>query len=93
MNDAVLRFRWEDIKAFSRASGDRNPLHLSESYARRSPFGRPVVFGVLGGLHCLRHFPKRPGRRAVEIAMTFPKAGKLGYACSMDMAKGVIVVQ
>ncbi len=24
---------------------------------------------------------------------TFPKAGKLGYACSMDMSKGVIVVQ
>src|SRR5678815_2138639 len=29
----------------------------------------------------------------VEIAVTFPKAGKLGYACSMDMNKGVIVVQ
>lgn len=29
----------------------------------------------------------------VEIAVTFPKAGKLGYACGMDMAKGVIVVQ
>lgn len=30
---------------------------------------------------------------AVEIAVTFPKAGKLGYACGMDMNKGVIVVQ
>jgi plastocyanin domain-containing protein len=29
----------------------------------------------------------------VELAVTFPKAGKLGYACSMDMNKGVIVVQ
>ena len=30
---------------------------------------------------------------AVAIDVTFPKAGKLGYACGMDMNKGVIVVQ
>lgn len=29
----------------------------------------------------------------VEIAVTFPKAGKLDYACGMDMNKGFIVVQ
>jgi plastocyanin domain-containing protein len=29
----------------------------------------------------------------VELAATFPKAGKLGYACSMDMVKGMIVVR
>jgi plastocyanin domain-containing protein len=29
----------------------------------------------------------------VEIAATFPKAGTLGYACSMNMTKGTIVVQ
>ena len=34
-----------------------------------------------------------PLDKPVEIAMTFPKAGRLGYSCSMDMAKGVIVVQ
>ena len=34
-----------------------------------------------------------PLDKAVEIAITFPKAGKLGYACNMDMAKGVIVVE
>jgi plastocyanin domain-containing protein len=28
----------------------------------------------------------------VEIAATFPKAGTLGYACSMNMTKGTIVV-
>jgi len=29
----------------------------------------------------------------VELATTFPKAGKLGYACGMDMVRGTIVVQ
>ena len=29
----------------------------------------------------------------VEVAVTFAKAGKLTYACSMNMTKGIIVVQ
>lgn len=34
-----------------------------------------------------------PLDKPVELAVTFPKAGKLGYACSMNMTKGIIVVQ
>jgi plastocyanin domain-containing protein len=34
-----------------------------------------------------------PLDKPVELAVTFPKAGKLSYACSMDMTKGYIVVQ
>ena len=34
-----------------------------------------------------------PLNKPIELAVTFPKAGKLGYACSMDMNKGIIVVQ
>jgi plastocyanin domain-containing protein len=34
-----------------------------------------------------------PLDKPVEVAVTFPKAGTLSYACSMDMIKGVIVVQ
>lgn len=34
-----------------------------------------------------------PLNEAVEVAVTFPKAGKLTYACSMNMNKGTIVVQ
>ena len=34
-----------------------------------------------------------PLDKPIEIAVTFPKAGKLGYACGMDMAKGTIVVE
>jgi 3-hydroxybutyryl-CoA dehydratase len=37
----------EDIKAFAQLSGDRNPLHLDDAFARRSRFGRPVAHGVL----------------------------------------------
>jgi len=34
-----------------------------------------------------------PLNTPVEIATTFPKGGKLGYACGMDMIKGTITVQ
>ena len=34
-----------------------------------------------------------PLDKPVEIAATFPKAGTLEYACSMQMTKGTIVVR
>ena len=34
-----------------------------------------------------------PLHEQVEIAATFPKAGKLTYACGMDMVHGTITVQ
>jgi plastocyanin domain-containing protein len=34
-----------------------------------------------------------PLNTPVEVTVTFPKAGKLSYTCSMDMVKGTIIVQ
>lgn len=34
-----------------------------------------------------------PLNQPVEVAVTFPRAGTLSYACSMDMVKGQIFVQ
>lgn len=36
-----------DIDAFAALTGDRNPLHLDDAFARRSRFGRPVAHGIL----------------------------------------------
>lgn len=36
-----------DIFAFADASGDYNPLHIDEQYARHSLFGRRVAHGIL----------------------------------------------
>lgn len=36
---------------------------------------------------------KLPLNKAVEVALTFPKTGELGFGCSMDMHTGVIRVQ
>ncbi|MEU3624355.1 hypothetical protein BS329_04890 [Amycolatopsis coloradensis] len=42
-----------DLALFAEASGDRNPLHTSAEYARRTPFGGPVAHGVLAAVAAL----------------------------------------
>ena len=42
------------LDAFRRLSHDENPLHYDAAYARRTPFGAPVVYGMLGVLAALR---------------------------------------
>ncbi|MHB0879038.1 MAG: MaoC/PaaZ C-terminal domain-containing protein [Anaerolineae bacterium] len=37
-----------DIVAFSGVSGDYNPLHTDEEFARQTPFGGRVAHGLLG---------------------------------------------
>jgi 3-hydroxybutyryl-CoA dehydratase len=40
-------FSAEDAAAFARISGDVNPLHVDETYAKGAGFASPVLFGML----------------------------------------------
>ncbi len=37
----------DDIRAFADVTGDRNPLHLDEEFARQTRFGRRIAHGML----------------------------------------------
>lgn len=44
-NERVLSA--EDVRTFAEVTGDDNPIHLDEDYARKAGFDKPVVHGVL----------------------------------------------
>lgn len=39
----------EDIRNFAAATGDQNPVHLDETYAAGTRFGRRIAHGMLTG--------------------------------------------
>lgn len=82
----AIRYTAEDLDAFRLASHDRNPLHLSEDYARRTAFGGRVVFGVLSGLYALGQVADRPGTALARINLDFSGAATEGvaYAAEVD---------
>jgi NAD(P)-dependent dehydrogenase (short-subunit alcohol dehydrogenase family)/acyl dehydratase len=84
--DAPVRFAAADLARFSAASHDVNPLHLSESYARRTAFGERVVFGVLGALAALARLAPRPGRALAKLSVEFagPLFAGVDYAVDLD---------
>ena len=66
-----IRFSEALMGLFSAASGDVNPLHLSDSYARQSPYGQRVVFGALGFLACLAKAPVPAGKTIASVQVDF----------------------
>ena len=68
----------------------KTPLTLVFTRTTDQTCTKTVVITLDDGKNIERDLPLD---KPVEIAVTFPKAGKLGYACSMDMTKGVIVVK
>jgi len=41
------RIMKEDVLDFARITGDNNPIHLNDKYAKNSIFGKPIVHGML----------------------------------------------
>lgn len=84
--DRKLRFGLDDLELFSSASHDRNPLHTSADYARKTPYGDRVVFGVLGGLACLGGLNPRTDFHLHRITLDFvnPMFAGLDYTIKIS---------
>lgn len=78
-------FTAQDLALFSAASHDRNPLHISEEYARATPYGEPVVFGMLGGLAALGQLPVCGDRVLQRVALEFRNPLTIGVPYRVDV--------
>jgi 3-hydroxybutyryl-CoA dehydratase len=60
-----------DIRAFAEVSGDHNPVHLDEAYARRTVFRGRVAHGMLLGAHISAVLGENlPGPGAIYLSQT-----------------------
>ena len=51
----------EDVRAFARISGDYNPIHLDEAFAKDSIFGERITHGMLTASHISANLYIFPG--------------------------------
>jgi NAD(P)-dependent dehydrogenase (short-subunit alcohol dehydrogenase family) len=66
-----ITFKRSDIELFAKLSHDVNPLHVRPDYARRTPFGQCVVYGILGVLGALRELFREAPVHLKSIDATF----------------------
>ncbi len=69
-----IRFTQDDLIQFAKTSGDWNPMHMDELYARKSAYGRQIVFGMLGVLKALRFVPVQKINKISNIKIDFINA-------------------
>jgi 3-hydroxybutyryl-CoA dehydratase len=78
----------EDVIGFAELSGDRNPIHLSDHYARKTRFGVRIVHGLYtASLISAVIGTRLPGPGAIYISQTLNFRGpvRIGDAVAISV--------
>ena len=70
-----------DLEAFAAVSGDTNPVHLDEAYAKGTPFGGRIAHGMLSAAYISAVLgTKLPGPGAIYLsqALRFRRPVRIG---------------
>ena len=96
----TAHFGPDDLAMFSEASHDRSLLHVSEEFARRTPYGETLVFGILGAFAILGSLRDRPDQQLASVLLIYraPLYKSVHYTVdatqdSTDRARAVITDQ
>ena len=91
-----------DIEAFAEVSGDNNPVHLDEAYAKTTTFGERIAHGMLSAGYISAVLGTvLPGPGAVYLSQTlaFKRPVKIGVevtakvtVTAIDEAKGRVTL-
>ena len=92
MSRRSVTFTKEQIAAYAEASGDHNPIHLSEHFARKTRFGGRIVHGLYTASLISAVIGMRlPGPGAVYVSQSLNFRGpvKIGdiVAVSVEVAE------
>lgn len=60
----------EMIRKFAEVSGDFNPIHMDEEYAKKSRFGRRIAHGMLSAAFISRVLAMKIGKGGIYLAQT-----------------------
>lgn len=77
-----------DIEAFAAVSGDRNPAHLDDDYARRTPFGEVIAHGMFSGALVSTVLGMQlpgPGTIYLEQSLRFRRPVKVGDTLTVTL--------
>lgn len=81
----TLRFSEDHLLRFAEASGDRNPLHVDESFARQTPYGRCIAQGALVSIAALGIVDETALRRAKALDLQFRQPVLPGESYTFSM--------
>jgi NAD(P)-dependent dehydrogenase (short-subunit alcohol dehydrogenase family)/acyl dehydratase len=68
-----IRLTNEQLLRFAESSGDRNPLHIDERFARRTPYGRRIAHGALVATAALGSANEEALLHATALELQFKK--------------------
>ena len=81
----------EDISSFAELSGDHNPLHVDDSYAAHTPFGKKVAHGMLLGAFVSQLIGmKLPGHHALLMKQSL-EFKKTAHGGDVIVVRGTVV--
>ena len=81
----------EDVIGFAELSGDHNPIHLSEHFARKTRFGSRIVHGLYTASLISAVIGMRlPGPGAVYISQTLNFLGPVKIGDVVDVSVEVV---